>query len=103
MDTYTIATAARLVGAPKGKLYEAIRTGRLQPTPAQASTPALTVYNARRAHPYRWTYTGEPLVRDTPFSHTRCQQRQGRAYFSLRPKRFERLFYSLRPYRRQAA
>src|SRR6266446_8375189 len=60
-------------------------------------------YNARHAHPYRWTYTGEPLVRDTPFSRTRRQQRQGRACFSSRPKRFERLFYSLRPYRRQAA
>ena len=36
-------------------------------------------YNARHAHPYRWTYTGQPLVRDTPFSRTRRQQRQGRA------------------------
>jgi transposase len=60
-------------------------------------------YNARHAHPYRWTYTGEPLVRDTPFSRTRRQQRQGRACFSPRPKRFERLLYSSRPYRRQAA
>jgi transposase len=60
-------------------------------------------YNARHAHPYRWTYTGEPLGRDTPFSRTRRQQRQGRACFSLRPKRFERLFYAPRPYRRQAA
>jgi transposase len=60
-------------------------------------------YNARHAHPYRWTYTGEPLVRDTPFSRTRCQQRQGRACFSPRPKRFERLLYSPRPYHRQAA
>ena len=60
-------------------------------------------YNARHAHPYRWTYTGEPLVRDTPFSRTRRQQRQGRACFSLRPKHFERLFYAPRPYRRQAA
>jgi transposase len=59
-------------------------------------------YNTRHAHPYRWTYTGEPLVRDTPFSRTRRQQRQGRACFSLRPKRFERLFYAPRPYRRQA-
>lgn len=48
-------------------------------------------YNARHAHPYRWTYTGEPLVRDTPFSRTRRQQRLGRACFSPRPKRFERL------------
>jgi hypothetical protein len=55
------------------------------------------------AHPYRWTYTGEPLIRDTPFSRTRRQQRHGRACFRPRPKRFERLFYSPRPYRRQAA
>ena len=60
-------------------------------------------YNARHAHPYRWTYTGEPLVRDTPFSRTRRQQRQGRACFSPRPQRFERLFYLPRPYRRQVA
>ena len=60
-------------------------------------------YNARHAHPYRWTYTGEPLVRDTPFSRTQRQQRHGRACFSPRPKRFERLLYSPRPYRRQAA
>ena len=60
-------------------------------------------YNARHAHPYRWTYTGDPFVRDTPFSRTRRQQRQGRACFSPRPKRFERLLYSSRPYRRQAA
>jgi hypothetical protein len=60
-------------------------------------------YNARHAHPYRWTYTGEPLVRDTPFSRTRRQQRHGRAYFNPRPKRFERLFYPPRPYCRRAA
>jgi transposase len=59
-------------------------------------------YNARHAHPYRWTYTGEPLVRDTPFSRTRRQQRHGRACFSPRPKRFERLLYSPRPYPRRA-
>lgn len=63
----------------------------------------LTDYNARHAHPYRWTYTGEPLVRDTPFSRTRRQQRQGRAWFSPRPKRFERLLYAPRPYHRQVA
>ena len=60
-------------------------------------------YNARHAHPYRWTYTGEPLVRDTPFSRTRRQQRHGRACFSPRPKRFERLFYPPRPYCRRVA
>ena len=59
--------------------------------------------NTRHAHPYRWTYTGEPLIRDTPLSRTRRQQRHGRACFSPRPKRFERLFYAPRPYRRQAA
>jgi hypothetical protein len=60
-------------------------------------------YTLRHAHPYRWTYTGEPLVRDTPFRRTRRQQRQGRACFSPRPKPFERLLYSPRPYRRHAA
>lgn len=60
-------------------------------------------YNIRHAHPYRWTYTGEPLVRDTPFSRTRRQQRQGRACLSPRPKPFERLLYAPRPYRRHAA
>jgi transposase len=60
-------------------------------------------YNTRHAHPYRWRYTGEPLVRDIPFSRTRRQQGQGRAWMSPRPKRFERLLYSPRPYRRQSA
>ena len=63
----------------------------------------LKAYNARHAHPYRWTYTGEPFVRAPPFRRRRRQQRQGRACFSLRPKRFERLFYAPRPYRRHAA
>ena len=60
-------------------------------------------YNTRHAHPYRWTSTGEPLVRDTPFSRTRRQQHHGRAWFNSRPKRFERLLYSPRPYHRRAA
>src|SRR3954453_10597117 len=30
-------------------------------------------YNTQRAHPYRWTYTGQSLVRATPFSQTRRQ------------------------------
>jgi len=63
----------------------------------------LKEYNARHAHPYRWTYTGEPFVRATPFSRTRRQQRQGRACFSPRPKRCERLLYAPRPYQRHAA
>jgi DDE superfamily endonuclease len=63
----------------------------------------LEVYNTHQAHPYRWTYTGQPLVRATPFSQTRRQQRQGRAWLSSRPQRFERAFYPPRPYKRTAA
>jgi hypothetical protein len=55
-------------------------------------------YNAHYAHPFRWTYTGQPLVRDTPFSRTRRQQKRGRAWFSPRPKLFESLLYPPRPY-----
>jgi hypothetical protein len=43
------------------------------------------------AHPYRWTYTGQPLVQATPFSQTRRQQRQGRARFSPWPHCFDGL------------
>jgi len=63
----------------------------------------LEVYNTHHAHPYRWTYTGQPLVRATPFSHTRRQQRQGRAWVSSRPQRFDRALYPPRPYKRTAA
>jgi len=62
----------------------------------------LDVYNTHHAHPYRWTYTGQPLVRATPFSQTRRQQQQGRAWFSPHPQRFERAFYPPRPYKRTA-
>jgi hypothetical protein len=55
-------------------------------------------YNRGWAHPYRWTYAGTPLVRDTPFDRTRQQQKRGRAFFSPRPKYFERLFFPPRPY-----
>jgi hypothetical protein len=58
-------------------------------------------YNKRHAHPYRWTDTGTPLVRATPFSQTRRQRRQGRAWFGARPQRFERSLYPPRPYQRQ--
>jgi transposase len=57
-------------------------------------------YNERQAHPYRWTYTGEPLVRATPFSQTRRQQRRGRAWCGPRPAGWERALYPPRPYRR---
>jgi DDE superfamily endonuclease len=55
-------------------------------------------YNKEWAHPYRWTYAGTPLVRDTPFEQTRRQQKRGRAFFSPRPKCYQRLFYPPRPY-----
>jgi hypothetical protein len=63
----------------------------------------LESYNTHHAHPYRWTYTGQPLVRATPFSQTHRQQRHGRAWFSKRPQRFERAFYPPRTYKRAAA
>lgn len=56
-------------------------------------------YNQEKAHPYRWTYTGEPLVRGTPFSQTRRQRQQGRAWFGTRPQLYERILHPLRPYR----
>jgi hypothetical protein len=59
-------------------------------------------YNTYKAHPYKWTYAGTPLVRDTPFEKTRRQQKRGRAFFSTRPKCFERTFFSPRPYRKPA-
>jgi hypothetical protein len=66
-------------------------------------TAYLDDYNEEYAHPYRWTYTGEPLVRATPFSQTRRQQRFGRAWFGTRPQRFERYIYAPRPYHRRRA
>ena len=62
----------------------------------------LAEYNRRHAQPYRWTYTGQPLVRGTPFSQTRRQQRRGRAGFGTRPPLFERLLFPPRPYHRKA-
>jgi transposase len=60
-------------------------------------------YNTHAAHPYRWTYAGQPLVRGTPFRQTHRQQRHGRAWLSSRPQRFERTLYPPRPYKRAAA
>jgi transposase len=59
-------------------------------------------YNARHAHAYRWTYTGEPLVRATPWSQTRRQRRQGRAWCGSRPPGWLRALYPPRPYKRRA-
>jgi hypothetical protein len=63
----------------------------------------MTEYNWEKAHPYRWTYTGEPLVRGTPFSQTQRQRRHGRAWFGSRPQLFERRLHPPRPYRRSQA
>ncbi len=63
----------------------------------------LDEYNAQHAHPYRWTYTGEPLVRATPWSQTRRQQRHGRAWSSPRPTPWQRALYPPRPYKRRVA
>jgi hypothetical protein len=57
----------------------------------------LDVDNTHHAQPYRWTSTGQPLVRATPVSQTRRQQRQGRAWLSPRPHCFERALYPPRP------
>jgi hypothetical protein len=61
----------------------------------------LEKYNSEDAHPYKWTYTGQPLARGTPFSQTRKQQQHGRAWFGSRPSLFERLLYPPRPYKRK--
>jgi len=58
-------------------------------------------YN-ERAHPYRWTYAGTPLVRGTPFEKTRKEQMHGQAFCGRRPKFHQRLFYPSRPYRKKA-
>jgi transposase len=63
----------------------------------QRLTAYLEAYNAREKHPYRWTYTGQPLVRATLFSQTRRQQRHGRASFGTRPQRFDRVLHPPRP------
>jgi hypothetical protein len=53
------------------------------------------------AHPYRWTYTGQPLVRNTPGNRTRRQAQHGRTNFSPRSYPYERILYPPRPYRKQ--
>ena len=65
----------------------------------QRLTAYLEDYNTNFAHPYRWTFTGQPLVRATPFDRTRRQQKHGRAWFSRRPKLFEKKLYPPRAYR----
>lgn len=60
----------------------------------------LEAYNARYAHPYRWTYTGQPLVRGTPFAQSRRQQQRGRAGLGTRAPSWQRFLYPPRPYKR---
>jgi hypothetical protein len=60
-------------------------------------------YNAHHAHPYRWTYTGQPLVRGTPFAETRRKQQRGRAWMGTRPASWERFLYPPRPYKRSTS
>jgi DDE superfamily endonuclease len=55
----------------------------------------LPEYNTRHAHPYRWTSTGEPFVRDTPCSRPRGQQRQGGPVFASDPSALRG--YSMHP------
>jgi hypothetical protein len=64
-------------------------------------TAWLERYNRHQAHPYRWTYTGQPLVRATPFSQTRRQQQYGRAWCGTKPSLFARHLYPPRPYNRK--
>lgn len=64
-------------------------------------THYLDEYNLEKAHPYRWTYTGEPMVRGTPFETTRREQKRGRAWFGTRPQQYERALHKPRPYRRR--
>lgn len=61
----------------------------------------LLQYNLEKAHPYRWTYTGEPLVRETPFHRKRRARRQGRAWLGTRPRLWERLLDPPRTYRQR--
>lgn len=74
-------------------------------SPAEFETAFWTYvhqYNEQRAHPYRWTYTGQPLQRATPFSQTRRQAQHGRAFVHRRSQPFERILYAPRPYRRKS-
>ena len=60
----------------------------------------LEAYNARYAHPYRWTSTGQPLVRGTPFAQSRRQQQRGRAGLGTHAPSWQRFLYPPRPYKR---
>ena len=52
-------------------------------------------------HPYRWTYTGTPLVRGTPVQLNPPSTTARGAWFGPRPQQFERHLYPPRPYKRQ--
>src|SRR5437899_5971083 len=66
----------------------------------------------QRNYPTQLAQPGQPEKREQEYlrhgtrallaslSQTRCQQRHGRVWFSLRPQRFERAFDPPRPYKR---
>ena len=95
--------------------YRASFYGRLfngAGTPPNFSGPAdfaarleryLGEYNRRKAHPYRWTYAGEPLVRGTPFEQTRRQEQEGRAWVGAHRPLWQRMIYPPRPYKRKGS
>jgi len=64
-------------------------------------TRFLEDYNARQAHPYRWTYAGEPLVRGTPRCQTPRQEQKGRSWVGPHRPLWQRLIYPPRPYKRK--
>jgi DDE superfamily endonuclease len=61
----------------------------------------LDTYNLEQAHPYRWTCTGQPLVRGTPFAKKRRERRRGRAWFGTSLKLYEKTLHPPRLYRRR--
>jgi len=60
-------------------------------------------HHIRHAHPYRWTDTGEPFVRDTQICRPLREQRQRLACLSPGLKPFEGLLYPHPPARLEDA
>ena len=61
--------------SPQVDVKVRLNTNEAPEPPPEAFTERLRqwldYYNRELAHPYRWTYAGTPLVRDTPFARTR--------------------------------
>ena len=68
---------------------------------ARRLTWYLDTSNLEQAHPYRWTDTGQPLVRGTPFEPKRRDRVRGRAWFGTCTKLYEKTLHPPRPYRRR--